>query len=104
MFGISSVQRLISLWALPSSSRQSAITPPIARTGWPVYADLNTLRPRIMLYLAFAFNVLVLAAFAYELHQARKERQSLSLLIKSRDVAEFVRAERSLAKPNAGED
>lgn len=53
-----------------------------------------------MLYLAFAFNVLVLAAFTIELHQARKERQSLSLLIKSKDVAEFVRAERRLASPD----
>jgi len=52
-----------------------------------------------MLYLAFAFNALVLVALVFELHQARKERQALALLIKSRDVAEFVRAERHLAAP-----
>jgi len=57
-----------------------------------------------MLYLAFAFNVLVLAALFVELHQARKERQNLALLIKSRDVAEFVRAERRLAAPVPAED
>lgn len=52
-----------------------------------------------MIYLAFAFNVLVLAVFAFELHQARRERQQLALLIKSRDVQEFVRAETQLGKP-----
>jgi len=54
-----------------------------------------------MLYLAFAFNVLVRAAFVFALHQGRKERQALALLIKSRDVAEFVRAERHLTAPVA---
>src|SRR5438046_668872 len=54
-----------------------------------------------MLYLAFSLNVFVLAASAFELHQVCKERQSLSLLIKGRDVAEFVRAERRLAPPTA---
>lgn len=57
-----------------------------------------------MLYLAYAFNTLVIVALVFELHQARKERQSLSLLIKSRDVAEFVRAERRLAAPAPAED
>jgi outer membrane biosynthesis protein TonB len=52
-----------------------------------------------MLYFSFALNVLLLAAFVYQSHQASKERQSLALLIKSRDVAEFVRAEQQLAAP-----
>lgn len=47
----------------------------------------------------FAFNVLVLAVLGFELHRNSRERQSLALLIKSRDVQEFVRAEASLAKP-----
>lgn len=47
----------------------------------------------------FAFNALVLAVLALELHRNSRERQSLALLIKSRDVQEFVRAEAALAKP-----
>lgn len=47
----------------------------------------------------FVFNALVLAVLALELHRNSRERQSLALLIKSRDVQEFVRAEAALAKP-----
>jgi hypothetical protein len=56
-----------------------------------------------MLYIAFAFNVLVLCAFVYELREARKERQALALLIKSESVDEFVRAEAKLAAPEKPE-
>ena len=57
-----------------------------------------------MLYLAFAFNVLVLAAFVIEMHEARAERKSLALLIKSESVQEFVRAEAQLAAPLKDKD
>ena len=52
-----------------------------------------------MIYLAFVLNALFLAAFVYELREARKERQALALLIKSRDVGEYVHAEMQLARP-----
>jgi hypothetical protein len=71
--------------------------PPIARLVHSSYDErTNTFS---MIYPLLAFNVLVLAAFVFELHQARRERQQLAILIKSRDVAEFVRADRRLAAP-----
>lgn len=57
-----------------------------------------------MIYLAFALSLATLALLAWELHGNRKERQSLALLIKSRDVQEFVRAETALALPQDKED
>jgi hypothetical protein len=50
-----------------------------------------------MLYTTLALNVLVLILLGFELYGNRRERQSLALLIKSRDVQEFVRAEQQLA-------
>ena len=49
-----------------------------------------------MEYLLFALCVLLIAAFVYQSWQATKERQQLALLIKSRDVQEFVRASTQL--------
>jgi hypothetical protein len=56
-----------------------------------------------MTYLAFALSLATLALLAWELHGNRKERQTLALLIKSRDVQEFVRAETALAMPRVVE-
>lgn len=56
-----------------------------------------------MPYLLAALNVLTLAAFVYELRQARTERKSLALLIKSESVAEFARAETALDRPEPDE-
>ena len=53
----------------------------------------------LALVFSFALNVLLIAAFIYQAIQSGRERQSLALLIKSRDVQEFVRAETQLAVP-----
>ncbi len=52
-----------------------------------------------MICLLFALNVLTLGALIYSQWQHSKERQSLSLLIKSRDVEDFVRADQQLRTP-----
>ena len=51
-------------------------------------------------FLSLVLNILVLILLGFELYGNRRERQSLALLIKSRDVQEFVRAEQQLAEPS----
>lgn len=53
----------------------------------------------LVLALSFLLNVLLVAAFVFQSYQSAKERQQLALLIKSHDVAEFVRADRALNEP-----
>ena len=53
----------------------------------------------LILVLSFAFNVLLLAALIFLSWTGARERQSLTLLVKGRVVAEFVRAEQQLASP-----
>lgn len=54
----------------------------------------------LILTLSFALNVLFLGAYVFSSYLASRERQQLALLIKSRDVQEFVRASAQLESPS----
>jgi hypothetical protein len=57
-----------------------------------------------MTILLFVINVLLLLALLFESRESRKERQQLTLLVKSRDVQEFVRADVDLRKSEEPEE